>query len=500
MFARSQQNKVTYSDDSSDPNYVYYDATIISNDFDDVDDSGVVTFDPQITFNDQRTFPIIKDASMYEMSIIRFTLNGPGLDLPLFIPSIQINQPNVNLTEYSVTLSYTQQWSVPTSGGNVLKTFTIAPPPSYVIYVPEVQNPLLAPPPRTTLPAPGTQYGVQDLSSKYYWITTYDYWLSLVNNTFATAQEAVRIAFQTAWNATPSVTPGTFPYPTLASFQLACQTPYMTYDPTTLLFSIYGDTNGFGQRLTSFTPATPGAQAPPQFRIFFNTNMNGLFSNFVTRYWNVVNIPSSVYNNVTYGALTVPSVGGIYDGYVYEVMFTNSFYQNVADFRQAPYTPASPPAPFIPSAYSTVFWVNTQNYKSTDSLWSPIGSIVFTSSLLPIKTEDTSQPNVLGASNTGISNPSGFSAFTPIITDIVIDTSEKGAHAWREFTEYIPQAEYRMISFGSSHQPISNIDISVFWKNRLNNQLYPIYLYNLATVSIKIMFRKKGSYRLKGDN
>ena len=494
MFTRSQQNKVSYSDDSSDPNYVYYDATIISNDFDDVDNNGVVTSDPQITFNDQRTFPLIKDASLYEMSIIRFTLNGPGLDLPLFIPNIQLNQSNINLTEYSVTLTYSQQWNVSlTAGGTVLKSFNIVPLPSYVIYSPENKNPILAPTPRAPIPAPGTSTGVQDISSKYYWITTYDYWLSLVNNTFVTAAQNVFTAFQTEWYATPGVLAGSFPYANLTAFETACSIPYMTYDENTLLFTIYEDSAGYGPRLLSFTPASPGAQTAPQFRIFFNTNMNGLFSNFTTRYWNVVNIPSSVYNGVTYGALTVPNVGGIYDGYVYEVMVTNKFFQNVNDYRNAPFA-GNPPAGYVPIALQSVYWVNTQNYKSIDSLWSPIGSIVFTSSLLPIKTEDTSQPNILGSSNTGISNPSGFSAFTPIITDIVIDTSEKGAHSWREFTEYIPQAEYRMTSFGSSHQPISNIDISVFWKNRLNNQLYPIYLYNLATVSIKIMFRKKPAY------
>jgi hypothetical protein len=64
---------------------------------------------------------------------------------------------------------------------------------------------------------------------------------------------------------------------------------------------------------------------------------------------------------------------------------------------------------------------------------------------------------------------------------------------------YAPSAEYRMADFQNSKQDIRNIDIQVFWKNRLDNQLYPVSMFNLSSVSFKLMFRKK-TYLAKGEN
>jgi hypothetical protein len=91
----------------------------------------------------------------------------------------------------------------------------------------------------------------------------------------------------------------------------------------------------------------------------------------------------------------------------------------------------------------------------------------------------------------GDSAPTTLSAFDPIITDIALDTAAGGADLWRQFIYYTPIAEYRMTDMSPSKQELRNIDIQVFWKNRLDSQLYPVYMYNLSSVSIKIMFRKK---------
>jgi hypothetical protein len=138
-----------------------------------------------------------------------------------------------------------------------------------------------------------------------------------------------------------------------------------------------------------------------------------------------------------------------------------------------------------------VYYIAQQDYSSTDSLWSPVSSIVFTSTLLPIRTEATGAPVVLGAGNLGFSQATVQSAFQPIITDISLDTSSGNADAYRRFIYYAPSAEYRLSDFSSSKQDVRNIDIQVFWKNRLDNQLYPINMFNLSSVSIKVMFKHK---------
>lgn len=482
---------------SQDPNYIYYNCDIINNRTDDINQSLLASPDPQIRFNETRDTALVKDASKYEFSIVRFTMNGANRNLPLFIPNIQTGQTNVNLTTYAVSLSYQQTWN--TNLGAI--TFNIAPQPSFVSYVPETQNPILAPTPR-----PPTVE--QDISTRYYWVYTYQHWLDLVNTTILTAHQSLYTQFQAAWAAYPGLT-NAFPYASFAAFQAAVQTPEIVYgDETKPLFTIYADSDGFGQRLETFTPipyVAPNAspQTQPRLRMFFNTNMYGLFANYSNTYWNRIDIPSYTYDGITYPGFpnnptlapgnpiyTYP-LGYVPEGYVNEIVFPNKFYQNIEDFRLAPYS-GVPPLGYVPISAQKVYWRLTQDFKSVDSLWSPISSIVFTTTLLPVKTEAASQPNILGVGNLGDSAPTSKSAFEPIITDIALDTSAGGADDYRQFIYYAPNAEYRMSDLSTSKQEIRNVDIQVFWKCRLNNQLYPLSMFNLSTVSLKMMFRKKG--------
>lgn len=467
---------------AASPDYVYYNCDIVNNRTSDLNQVGQAAPDPQIRFNETRDTALIKDASQYHFSIVRFTMNGANRDLPLFIPNIQIGQTNVDLTSYSVAIPYQQDWN--TSLGVV--SFNVVPAPTFIIYQPETQNPILAP-----LPRPPTEE--QDISTRYYWVYTYQHWLDLVNNTLVQAHLATYLAFQAAWAAAGLVAPADpFPYPTFASFQAAVMTPQITYqDETKPVFTIYADSNGFGQRLENFTPIpyapnTPGPQTQPRLRLFFNTNMYGLFANFSNFYWNVLNIPA-----ITIAGVLYPALGVVPPGYVNEIIFPNKFYQNVVDYRIPPYS-GVPPLGYVPLAQQKIYYIMTQDYKSVDSIWSPISSIVFTTSLLPVKTEAQSQPIFLGQSNLGDSAPTSKSAFEPIITDIALDTAAGGTDDYRQFIFYSPSAEYRLSDFAASKQEIRNIDIQVYWKSRLNNQLYPVNMFNLSTVSLKVMFRKKG--------
>jgi len=90
----------------ADPDYVYYNADIVNNTTDDQTSTGDAIQDPNIVFNETRDYPIIKDISNYNFSIVRFTMNGANLDLPLFIPSIRdgTGQTNPNLTTYGMSI------------------------------------------------------------------------------------------------------------------------------------------------------------------------------------------------------------------------------------------------------------------------------------------------------------------------------------------------------------------------------------------------------------
>ena len=156
---------------------------------------------------------------------------------------------------------------------------------------------------------------------------------------------------------------------------------------------------------------------------------------------------------------------------------------------QAVPPPAYNPYFLIPTQKQRTYWITRQDYNSTNSLWSPVSAIVFTSTLIPVKKEYTGKPLVLGDNNVSLTINSA-SAFEPIITDFVIDQQYEKAEGWRDFTLYEPTAEYKMNSLTASHDEIRNIDIQVFWKYRLTGELIPLTMTNGSDVSIKMLFRK----------
>jgi len=525
------------------PDYVYYNFDIINNRTSDLNQAGLASPDPQIRFNETRDAPVVKDSSKYHFSIIRFTMNGANRDLPLFIPNIQTGQPDPDLTTYKVAIAYQQQWNL-ANGSTYVST--IIPTPSSIRYATEWTNTVLAPIPSDPL----TQ---QDLTSRYYWVTTYNQALTWFNAgllgahnagttsplTPPSANEGTYELFKTKWLA-DNGSLAEFPYANFSAFQSDVNTPQITFNASTKRFSVFGDTDGFGQRIIPFTsvanpyvynnattypnlayvysgaiwyqntsggnltgvsppavgwtvvavppnfatPATPATS--PQMRLFFNTNMYGLFANFPVEYYNRTDLTGfGIPNPLTpSGSYTAPA------GYTYELLFINKFFQNLVDFRLSPYA-GTPPLGTVPVVYQSVYYQMEQDYQSIDSIWSPISSIVFTTTLLPVKTELIGQPLILGESNIGNSTATTQNAFQPIVTDIALDQQLDGADDYRQFLYYAPSAEYRLSDFTASKQEIRNIDIQVFWKNRLDSQLIPINMFNLTSVSIKMMFRHK---------
>lgn len=416
-------------DEDGDPEYVYYNALILNNRTDINQDLP----DPAIRFQETRGAPIIKDASKYVFSIVRANMNGPGKDLPIFIPVIRTGADNptqnVNLTIYSVTQQLTAKYTV---GGNSYTSpdFISTKP---IIWSPEVTNTDTAPVPLAVT----TQTG-QDLSTRYYYTYTYSHWLQLVNNAFAAVLADLQTQFNAWWVAT--AIPG--PPPTLGT---AATT--MTYNPTTNLFSLYASRYSFGGvNATSF-----GGLAEERSELWFNNNMWGLFGSF-----------QSTYENLS-------------SERTYRLIIKSILAQNILNVV----------------ATGKSYWITIQDYETTSTLWSPIESITFTSTMLPLVFEQTGDPvrfgqSIVGAQNTQI-------AFSPIITDIALTNTS--ATDYRGFIQYIPSAEYRLTAFQRSRAQIANIDIQVFWKNRLDGQLYPVTMFNGSSVSVKCMFRRIGADR-----
>ena len=509
-------------DGGADSDLIYYNALLTSTQTSDTNSTALTNV---VKFNETRDAPIVKDASQYLFSIVRFAMNGPGKNLPLFIPLVQTNsieypvQNDPNLTIYNLAIAYQREWNyTDVNGLDQFKIFTITPVSNPIRYISETQNILAAPVPQV----PVTGIKKQDLSSRYYWIYTYKHFAQLVNNALQSAMRDVWTAFKTEWEDDLSIATA-FPYPTFADWLLAHDQPFIKYNEETRLFSIYGDTRAFnvaGQLsavpnfygpnpvgtnipIPAFTPpvynpgdpASPGTEA--YLRLFFNGNLFGLLSNFNNTYLGAIG-SDSIQFPLTPAPIKIGGVGANVPPYNYtnEILFTNQQYTNILNNNpllqglNAVPPPAYNPYFLIPTASQNLYWTATQDYPSTGSLWSPVAALVFTSSMLPLKKEYTAAPIAIGTGNVGGGSVGSPSAFEPIICDFVVDQAVEKAEGWRDFSLYEPTAEYRMVSMNASHEEIRNIDIQVFWKYRLTGELIPLTMFNTSDVSIKMMFRK----------
>jgi hypothetical protein len=364
----------------TEPDFVYYDITIASSRTEEI---GIV--DPPVRFSESRTQPILNDCSKYNMSIIRFTMDGAGSDLPLWIPQIMTDTQQSTITGYT---NYDPNMTIYgitiTHAGAIDAGKTV-----YLEWTTEVSN---------AFPN----------SSKYYYCYSYSHFCDIFNTAVASA--VANVAGQVSDN---TVKP-----------------PKLVYNGSTNLFSLISQSSNWG--------------AGKDYTLFFDANLYQLLRNF---------------NNVY-----IPNVAPMTNRIIINDYINNTITGDDGD----------------------KYLVITQDFPSTDTIWSPISSIVFTSSLLPIVAEQLGQPIIFSDGN--VSTPSTSQAnFQQTITDIALPLIRSSDY--KGFVEYAPNP-YRMISLSPAKQEIRQIDLSVFFKNRFG-VLTPCTLANGASVSLKILFRKK---------
>lgn len=410
-------------DMDGDPEILYYNASIVNG----RTSQGGSNTDPVVSFNETREAPILKDASKYEMSIVRFTADGVGLDLPMFIPRIEVGQADINKTEYVVSLQavsslgtiYTPNTNATFGGG---------------VVVPNAQQSLIWTTEDDDAIVPSAPTTEQDLNGRYYYC-----------NNFQTFVDMFNTAVETAWGALNTA---------IGGGGLTTQAPVLKFNPATKRFSLLCDSEGMGQ--FSNGSGSSARQATERLRIFVNSDLWGLLSHFNHKF----NGGDVAMEQMSYELLP------IFDGSSFTPIYNN------AD----------------PQVAQVLAIEMEQEYPSIDTLWSPISAIVFTTSLLPIVNEYTGQPLAFGDSN-DVSSGTTANEFTPIITDISLPTTSPADY--KGFLEYVPSAEYRMMSLSNSAGEIKNIDIRVYWRDRLTNTLNPIRLYPQSSIAVKIMFRRK---------
>jgi hypothetical protein len=214
----------------SNPDQVYFDVTVTNF-------QSTTTQPPVFYYNEQRTMPFVSVPEDYYLSILRFTVDTGTL--PVFIPSIQPNQGDRNLTIYSVTLSY-------------LYSGTTYVAQEFLDWVPQD---LSAPQP---VPPNQSPTGTQINDTGYYNCYSYTYFLAIVGRAYELAFASLLSQVTTAGGTLPSAEP-----------------PYIDWDTTSSSGTLFADVAGYDQN--------PGSGIVP-INIYMNAPLFSLFESFPSRY------------------------------------------------------------------------------------------------------------------------------------------------------------------------------------------------------------------------
>jgi hypothetical protein len=429
----------------STPDFVFYNGTVINN-------STATTHpvdDPEVEFEDSRQNPLVKDAADYMVSVENFTLNGAPKTLPLFIPIIASPSTDINTTVYTVTFSCYNG-----GVGNQYLTSTIP-----IVWEPENQTTYTIVPP----------LGPVQSDSDYYYCYTYTHWIKLVNS-----------ALRTAWT---DVGGGS---------DFGTQCPWFEFDETTGLFSINQDSKTcmtpvggilYQPYNVSYTPAGLYQNGEYSF-VGMNTNLDNLLSNF---------------NSISYGAGQSWSTSAeflpeiVIDMGLTVALLTGVLTDGSAvgiSLRTVPKTSVfllANPFDYTPLPNS-VFVRLVQDFVSTGGIWSPIASLVLATTKVPVRNEFSANPIVLGTANVGGQTSNGGN-FQKVLIEVPINALR--ADLYKGFIFYEPITS-TFSSLDPSHEGIQDVDINLYWRNRLTNSLVPVRLPNQGSVSFRLLFKKKG--------
>jgi len=229
--------------------------------------------------------------------------------------------------------------------------------------------------------------------------------------------------------------------------------PYITYnyDGT---FRLAGNLN--------LGDAQAGGTSPNPIQIWFNSPLYTLFQ-FPAQYSYLATLP--------------PFTNASRKNYL--ILFT--------ELTQTITLPTVPPSEVI----------YTQTEMPSLPFWSPVSSVSFSSQGIPVEPTNVTPTVVLGVGNSissDLSNLGNNINVANIITDFEINL-KTGVES-RTINYYVPAGEYRLIDI-IGNRPLSEINIIVYWRDKIEGTLHPMYLHSGGAASMKLLFRKRNFYSEK---
>jgi len=271
----------------------------------------------------------------------------------------------------------------------------------------------------------------QVYDNRYFYIESVQYMMALVNNMFERAWSNLI----NKWDAERVIK------------------PYLPEFPASALsppFLIYNYDGNFTLNADPYLNSTPLEQGRT-IELFLNSSLFTLFNGLSSYTYGYDNINSS-------------------NGKNHLIQFLTPFQTTTYDERN--YI-------FVITEYPVV------------PFWSPISSIVFTSQGIPVRPTNVAPTNVFGnSSNLGSTNNNA--GLSPELTDFDINliTGLEG----RSILYYAPQGEYRFFDL-NSNRPLSDINIVVYWKDKLQGLTHPMYISSGGAGTMKLLFRNKNYFK-----
>lgn len=336
---------------SSTPTHIYYNIDLANN---KTLDNGS---NPNLSYNENRDTPILRDAQDYYFSIIRFQLNGLTLhSIPLCIPVIEEGSKNSsndpNMTIYNVCVMYNSL----DGNGNHRQNYSV----KNIVYVPQNKS--------------VSSMGLNDYSNDYYFVHTYDHFLKMVNKAMEDANNEASSKNGDISKKEP---------------------PRLGYDASSGNFNLYLDNSGYGRKDDPYI-----GNNDSKCRLFFNSNLYNLFANFPHDA-----VGNDVKNAIEYfqsNDLSNPSYTSIpecaYDIFPVRNLTTESKSVNGVNCFEV-----------------------KQEFNSTSSFWSPVQSLTFTSNIVPVLAELSGTPIEFKDIGLNPNNSSdNKNDYRKIITDMIV--------------------------------------------------------------------------------
>jgi len=513
----------------SDPDYLYYNASIINNSF----NTDQTADDPICQYNDTRNIPLMTDASEYVVSVENFKLDGIGKNLPIFIPEIQaLPNTNVNNTIYSVTFTSYCRTDSPLADNTYVAQST-----RYIQWEPENKEPWTPVPQNNSSPQPST----------YYYCYSIEWFVKLLNNALGMAW------LDCKYNALK------------VGYNMGTKPPFFTYDPETKKFHLFQDAaTCFGNTLnpvgatldTSLTAIgnntptngdchyspfrSPSAHIGTEYCnggefsfVGMNTNLAQLIANLPTKYYGYntsVYFPYALLSPPVYTYLMNDLTGTktTNTAFTTQQININIYYPEVVvvPVPNPPLTSSSSsiitstasttlPIPYIlPGLWLDVttstsapyrFPVNntggsltltsvrptyfdiTETISSIGTMWSPVESIVITSTHIPVRNEFSVSVIAYGTANVGTTSSSSENFYKVLMET---DANEFDTNTLRELIKYEPKTP-TFSALGHDHEGITELDLKFFWRHRLTNQLIPLTMPNQSSANVRLLFKRR---------